>query len=400
MTEQTPTASRPPRIRLALVRQRYNPAGGAERFVSRALQVLRQSGDLEVFLLARKWEDLEGITALTVSPFYWGNLWRDRGFATAVRRVWQQQGFDLVQSHERIPGCDIYRAGDGVHARWLALRSQTMGRLRRWSLRLNPYHHYVCWAERKMFRDPRLKLIICNADMVKREIQAAFGVPEERFAVIYNGVDTAVFHPDLAQQHRQAMRQALGIGVDDPVLLYVGSGFERKGVARALQALLPHPAVTLVVVGTDKHLVRYQQLAVALGVSQRVRFCGAQQDVKPFYGMADGFLLPTLYDPFPNVCVEALAAGLPVLTSTTCGVAELLQDGVNGWVVDALDLPGWQRSIGAWLAQRPQWAALSAAARQTAEPLHLTGMGEKLLACYRALLNECRPGQLGWPRES
>lgn len=374
-------------IRLAIVRQRYNPAGGAERFVSRALDALRQTAGLEVALLARKWEPLVGVRAISVAPFYLGNVWRDWGFARAARRVWQREGFDLVQSHERIAGCDIYRAGDGVHAHWLSLRRRTLHGLGRLALTLNPYHHYVCRTERQMFLDPRLKLVICNANMVKDEIQRYFNLPEDRFAVIYNGVDTTAFHPSLALTHRVAGRTKWHIPIDAPLLLYVGSGFERKGVARALSAIVAHPDVHLLIVGHDKHSARYQRLATQLGVATRVHFCGAQADVKPFYGMADGFLLPTLYDPFPNVCVEALACGLPVLTSTTCGAAELLENGVNGWVVDALDAPALSAAVGGWVGARDRWKELALAARKTAEPLTLERMAEKLLTHYRVLLN-------------
>jgi UDP-glucose:(heptosyl)LPS alpha-1,3-glucosyltransferase len=374
-------------IRLAIVRQRYNPAGGAERFVSRALDVLRQTAGLQVALLARKWEALDGVHAFRLAPFYLGNVWRDWGFARAARRAWIEQDFDLVQSHERIAGCDIYRAGDGVHAQWLSLRRRTLTGFKRWSLLLNPYHHYVCRAERRMFLDPRLKLVICNARMIRQEIQRRFGLPDERMTVIYNGVDTTSFHPDLVHQHRAEGRARWGIPADAPLLLYVGSGFERKGVARALAAIVPHHDVCLMIVGHDKHAGRYQRLAEKLGLSDRVRFCGAQNDVKPFYGMADGFLLPTLYDPFPNVCVEALACGLPVLTSSSCGAAELLESGKNGWVVDALDAPGWITAVGAWLQARGQWGELSRAARQTAEPLTLPRMAEQLLDQYQQLLN-------------
>jgi UDP-glucose:(heptosyl)LPS alpha-1,3-glucosyltransferase len=386
LTENSPHDSVERRIRLALVRQRYNPAGGAERFVSRALDVLRTTGSLDVALLARKWESIEGVRALTVAPFYLGNVWRDWGFARAARKLWQREGFDLVQSHERIPGCDIYRAGDGVHARWLELRRGAMGAMRRLSLQLNPYHHYVCNAERRMFLDPRLKLVICNAQMVKREIQDRFGLPDERFAVIYNGVDTAAFHPSLADEFRQPMRAEWQIPAAAPVLLYVGSGFERKGVARALAAIAAWPAVHLLVVGGDKHLDRYRRLADRLGVAERVRFCGPRNDVRPFYGMADGFILPTLYDPFPNVCVEALACGLPVLTSTTCGSAELLRTGENGWVADALDAGAWSTMVGQWLKALGQRETLRDAARATAEPLSLSAMADTLLACYRELI--------------
>ncbi|KZE33488.1 glycosyltransferase family 4 protein [Crenobacter luteus] len=372
--------------RLAIVRQKYNPAGGAERFVSRALAALSADGALEVSLIARRWEKVDGIGAITVDPFYLGNVWRDWGFARAARRAWRRAGFELVQSHERIPGCSIYRAGDGVHAAWLAHRKRALGGFKRLSLAFNPYHAYVCRAERAMFVDPALKLVICNAHMVKREIQRHFGLPDEKFAVVYNGVDTEAFHPRLKAEHRAAMRQTWQIPDAAPTLLYVGSGFERKGVERALRAIAPLAGVHLVVVGRDKHADRYQRLAETLGVAARVRFAGAQNDVRPFYGMADAFVLPTLYDPFPNVCVEALACGLPVFTTDSCGASELVRPGENGWVVDALDVDGLSAAIQVWLAREAAWPSLAAAARASAEPLTLTAMARQLTELYRRFL--------------
>ena len=104
-------------MKLAIVRQTYNPNGGAERFVSRALNVLAQDTELDVTLIARQWEDAAGWQTLTVNPPFRNRLSRELGFAEAAAA--QFDGFDIVQSHERIPGATIFRAGDGVHATWL-----------------------------------------------------------------------------------------------------------------------------------------------------------------------------------------------------------------------------------------------------------------------------------------
>jgi UDP-glucose:(heptosyl)LPS alpha-1,3-glucosyltransferase len=144
--------------------------------------------------------------------------------------------------------------------------------------------------------------------------------------------------------------------------------------------------VQLLIVGKDKHAAQYQRLAATLGIASRVRFAGAQNDVKPFYGMADAFILPTLYDPFPNVCVEALACGLPVFTTQQCGAAELIRDGDNGWVADALDGATLRQQLGQWLASRAEWPSLAAAARASTADLTLEQMAGRLLACYQRLL--------------
>ena len=106
------------KFRLALVRQKYRPDGGAERFVSRALEAL-DSSNLELNVITREWQGpvKPEWNIRICNPRKWGRISRERGFADAARRLWQAENFDLVQSHERIPGCDLYRAGDGVHRR-------------------------------------------------------------------------------------------------------------------------------------------------------------------------------------------------------------------------------------------------------------------------------------------
>src|SRR5512147_1218730 len=113
----TPSPCRMRAPRVALVRQRYAHDGGAERFVSRALEALR-SRDVRLTLVTREWRGGEGFDVLTCNPFYLGRLWRDWSFARAVCRRLEAESFDLVQSHERLACCDVYRAGDGVHREW------------------------------------------------------------------------------------------------------------------------------------------------------------------------------------------------------------------------------------------------------------------------------------------
>ncbi len=374
--------------KIVLIRQKYTASGGAERFVSRAMSALQQHQQLDVHLIARKWEKVDGISAHILNPFYLGNLWRDISFARAARTFWQQHDFDLIQSHERIVGTEVYRAGDGVHAHWLRLRAQSRGIMGQLSQFLNPYHHYVKHTEKKMFLHPDLKKVICNSRMIKKEIQQYFGLPDEKFSVIYNGVDQQQFSPEL-KKHRHSLRTQLGIQETTPVLLYVGSGFERKGVARALHAITPYPDIALIIVGRDKHSARYEQLAQTLGVTDRCFFVGAQKEISAYLGAADGFILPTLYDPFPNACIEALASGLAVITSATCGVSELIDEGKNGFVADALQLSSWQNAVGKWLSsfeQNPQ--QLSTAARNSVAHLTLANMSAQMLELYQNLLDK------------
>jgi UDP-glucose:(heptosyl)LPS alpha-1,3-glucosyltransferase len=337
-------------------------------------------------LITREWRGGEGFEVITCNPFYLGRLWRDWSFARAVCRRLEQESFDLVQSHERISCCDVYRAGDGVHREWLRQRARTQGALGRLATALNPYHYYVKAAEKRLFGSARLKAVICNSKMVKDEIRNHFGVAEEKLRVIYSGVDTRVFHPDL-KRHRAAVRAQYVVPEDAALFLFVGSGFERKGVTTLLEAMARLSAGTyLLVVGHDKNLEKYQARAQRLGLGGRVRFAGRQGDVKPFYGAADGLVLPTLYDPFPNVALEAMASGVPVITSSKCGAAELIRDGENGFVCDALDSIALSERMRL-LADREKAERIGKAARETVAGLHLETMSDKLLELYGSLLS-------------
>ncbi|TDN57242.1 glycosyltransferase family 4 protein [Scandinavium goeteborgense] len=330
--------------RLAIVRQKYRPDGGAERFVSRALTAL-SSQDLELNVITRQWqgEKQDDWNIHICNPQKWGRISRERGFAHAARQLWQAEHFDIVQSHERIPGCDIYRAGDGVHRRWLLQRQRILPNWRGQLLMFDRYHRYVMGAEKAMYQAKELKAVICNAEMVKNEIIEDFGVDAKKIHVIYNSIDSSRFVPAQSVQ-RLALREQLGIPGEAIVLCFVGSGFERKGLAAAIKAIANTDRY-LLVVGQDKAEKHYKALAQSEGCSDRVRFCGMQKETLPFYQAADGLLLPTLYDPFPNVILESMACGLPVITSDTCGGSEFIEQGLNGFVCDALDISRLKEAV-------------------------------------------------------
>ena len=374
-------------MRLAIIRQKYNPYGGAERFIEHALGALAATGTLELTVIARQWQARPGVNFVECNPPYRTSLTRDRAFARAVtaKLADNNGGFDIVQSHERIPGVMLYRAGDGVHATWLEQRARAASALSRLTTFANPYHRYVQAAERSMFTHPELKRVICNSAMVKNDIVARFGLAPERITVIYNGVDLERFHPR-NRDHRAATRAALDLPQDAPVFLYAGSGFERKGVTRLMEALARGPLdAHALIVGTDKHAGRYRAAAARLGLAGRAHFLGGRHDLPALYGAADAFVLPTLYDPMPNAATEALACGLPVLTTLQCGARELITEGGNGFVVEALDGDALTAALTA-LAAPGRAAAMRAAARSSVAHLSPEAMAAQLLTLYRTLL--------------
>jgi UDP-glucose:(heptosyl)LPS alpha-1,3-glucosyltransferase len=370
--------------RIALVRSRYDPAGGAERFVQSAVAALKSQG-ASLTIVTRNWPDHDG-SAIVLDPFHVGSLWRDRSFAAAVCAELKRRRFDLVQSHERIACCDVYRAGDGVHAEWLAQRSRVQSPLAAFATRMSPHHRYLIAAERALFTSPTLRAVICNSEMVRREIAQRFGTSLDKLVLIRNAVDAAKFSPQLRIEMREAVRQQLAIPGQANVALHVGSGFERKGVAGFLAALAGAPgSMWGIVVGRDKRAARYAALARRLGLGSRVRFVGTVSDVGPYYAAANCFVLATLYDPFPNAALEAMASALPVVTTSHCGAAEMVTEGESGFVRDALDTAGLADALG---RLDPATAArMGANARDAVSPLAPDLMAREYLALYRRLLH-------------
>ena len=285
--------------------------------------------------------------------------------------------WDVVQSHERTLHQHVYRAGEGCHRGYLASGA---------ALRKRPIYDRVMQAlEARVFAGtPR---VVAIARRGKREIERLYAVDPARVSVIYNGVDLERFHPDHAAAHRAPTRGEAGIGSGDRVLLFVGSGYERKGLATAIEAL-PHLIGTrLAVIGRGDE-TRYRRLAARLGVAERIRWLGLRQDVLRWYAAADLLVLPTRYEPFGNVHLEALASGLPVLTTTAAGGSELIEEGKNGAVIEPGEPSALAAAVNRLLAENR--AGLAEAARRAAEPFTYQRQAEEFEAIYRNFLEKSK----------
>jgi UDP-glucose:(heptosyl)LPS alpha-1,3-glucosyltransferase len=373
-------------MRLAIIRQRYAPMGGAERFFEGALEALLER-NVAISLYTRSWPQtkLQLIEPVICDPWFAGSLWREWGFARAVGRVIGRSKANLVESHERLLCCDVYRARDGVHAVWLDERRKGATALDRLRLTLSPYNRYMLGVEKRLFASPWLQAVICNSKMVRDEIRDRFGLPESKLPVVYNAVDTEVFRPRLRAE-RSAVLQRNGIDGAATVFLLAGSGYEHSGAGAAIEALaeLPPPA-HLIITGRGRHADRYRELAHSQGVADRVTMTGAETDPRAFYCAADAFVLPTLYDPSPESTLEAMACGLPVVTSTKSGAAELLLEYDGGLVCPAGDVAGLAAQMRTLLDPVTR-SRLGANARRAVLPLTPAAITLQLVLLYRDLL--------------
>ena len=303
-------------------------------------------------------------------PRSWQPL-RLLAFSRAAARA-TRNGFDLVHSLARTRHQHVYRAGGGSHAGYME-RVYTRPALRR----LSPRHRAILAVEEAVFRDPR-QIIQCNAPRNAAEIAIRYGVPTERLAMIYNGVDVERFQPRPREVYRDKLREELGL--EGPVALFVGSGFERKGLDRAITGLADAGSrATLLVAGTGNTAV-YRRLAERLGVAARVRFLGARADVEALHAAADLFVLPTRYDPFANACLEAMASGLPIATTRENGVADLIEERVNGFVLEGNFAPAF-----ALLEEPGALAEVGVRARRTALELTWKRHADEVVQLYERI---------------
>lgn len=375
-------------LKIAFIRYKYTPFGGAERFTQAIMTSLAGRG-AEVHIFARKWTGPHGkaLTFHRVGGPSWPWLIAHMSFVLLVGRAVREGGFDLVQSSERTLCQDVYRAGDGVHARWLEIRALGQSKLRRLTIRLNPSHLYRLWLERRLFESSGLKAVITNSEMVRKEVLARFHIPQDRVRTIYNGVDLDRFHPLNRERLGLPLRRSYGVDGSIPLVLFVGSGFERKGLAFLIRGMaIAGGKAKLWVVGKGR-TNRYQEEAERLGIGHRVAFLGPQEDVVPFYAASDIFVLPTMYDPFPTVVLEAMASGLPVITTSQCGAAEIIQPGMDGFVLDS---PGNIEKLARYLTRlykADTCSPMGRRAREKAEQFPLERTILEMEALYRSLLS-------------
>jgi UDP-glucose:(heptosyl)LPS alpha-1,3-glucosyltransferase len=321
-------------MRLGLIRLKYDQSGGAERTLGMLSRGLLDRGH-EVWVLTSAWQGPipEGLQ-LEMVPLPTGSRGgRLAAWARDARLAMAGLGLDTCLSLERVPGVPVFRAGDGCHAAWLEHRAPYESFFKRLSFDFNPFHKKLLELERRTLTAPGLRFVVAGSQMVARELRHFYGLPQEKLRVITNGVDEKNLAPALRPETRESSRRELGLEPGQPVLLFLGSGWERKGLAFALRALAKLSGTVLLVAGRDRQ-ASWQKRARKLEVEARVRFLGLRGDVAALLAASDAMVLPTIYDPCSNACLEALYAGVPVVTTSANGAAEFIRPGLNGVVLD------------------------------------------------------------------
>ena len=264
-------------------------------------------------------------------------------FDRRIKALTQTLAVDCLFSLERLGEQDVLRAGDGVHATWLEQRRMYAPLWRRWLLGRGGFHRSMMALEARSFDSRNTGHIIVNSDMVGRDIYSRFGYPTERIHLVRNGVEMNHWRGG----EREATRRLWGVEPENFLLLFAGSGWERKGLRYVLSAMdrLIDKNLRLVVAGKGSPPQK---------IRPEVHFVGTMEAMENAYAAADLFIFPPIYEPSANVCFEALAAGLPVVTSACNGASEVIEEGVNGTVIaNPSDVEALVTAIKFW-RERPE----------------------------------------------
>lgn len=322
-------------MKLALLTRRFDPqGGGTERDLMVTARYLLEAGYQVTAYASEIRGESPDFAVKPVGRLPLSRAARLLAFAVAAPIAARRDGNERVLSFARTIGADILRSGGGAHASYVRAARRWRGMAGTAAMALSPYHRTQMAIERMAFRSPRLRLVIAVSNLVRDDLIAQFSLKREEVVTLYNGVDLDRFHPAANEARRLRLRAELGIQAGAPVVLFVGNGFGRKGLGFLLGAMARvRSKARLIVVGADRALEAYRGLARRLEIASRVHFMGARADVEGFFEAADVFAMPSLFEPFGNVVMEAMASGLPALTSTQSGVAELMPEAMARCVV-------------------------------------------------------------------
>jgi glycosyltransferase involved in cell wall biosynthesis len=365
-------------VEVTIVAHDIGPVRGMERQLSDLVVGLRRLGHA-VTVIGRTCVLPEGTDVRfqrvrgPARPFVVAYPWFMVAGSLAVRRrrrgIVQATGAIVLNRVDAISVHYVHRVASNTPARatWLfRAHDRASGALKR-------------LGERVCLRVCRPAAVVCVSAGVAEEVREHYPAVAGRVVTIYNGIDTDAFAPGVRREQAAALRAQLGIDERGLVAAFVGSEWERKGLAPLLAALALAPEWTLVVAGGGDEQ-RYRQLAETAGVAERVRWLGVTGDVQRVYDLADAFVLPSSYETFSLVTFEAAASGLPVLATPVNGVRELIVDGENGMLITREPEPIGERlrRLGADPALR---SALGAAARRAA----LSFGRERMVGEYHAM---------------
>jgi UDP-glucose:(heptosyl)LPS alpha-1,3-glucosyltransferase len=386
-------------LKIAILLNKFLPSRGGERYFSFLCEELTKRGH-EVHLFATETESVAGLPYRIHKIPVWKyprwlralSLWR-YGSGTLTR-----QGFDIVHAVAQCRAATVLNPHGGVEQAYLRQEFASISnplyyaykRLLRY---LSVSHYLEIHFQNRLYVGGSIKHVIAISEMVKRDIINYYAYPADRISVVFNTVDLDRFHPRMREVHRAEKRAGLGVGDDSILLLFAGNNFRLKGIETLIRSLalltaqFPDRDFRLLVAGRGRPR-RYRRLMKKLGVEARVMFTGPLSPMEHYYAAADIYVHPTFYDSCSLAVLEALAAGLPAVTTRFNGAAQVIASREGGMVIaDPADSHELASAIALYADPEKRAAARIAARAWMEQYPPGRNVEETLQAYYAALEN-------------
>jgi len=314
--------------------------GGAERYVVDLCTRMAKEGH-EVHVYAEHWEkEAQGIHLHRVKTLPFPKSLRLLSFAIKATREIKSANYDVTLGVGNTMEADVLQPHGGVHWAWFWRSLKAYENPILWAVKflgriLSPKQWVSGWIENAPYRGITLPRIIAISDMVKRDMIRWYKIPEEKITIVYNGVDIDRFHPG-SRQFRDEIRKRHGIG-EEFLILFISNNFRMKGLGFLIKALAHlkkegYPRYKLLILGRDQRNP-YLRLAKKKGILEQIVFAGSTDEPEKYYGAADLLVHPTFYDACSLTVLEALASGLPVITTSSNGASGIIAPGQEGFVL-------------------------------------------------------------------
>jgi UDP-glucose:(heptosyl)LPS alpha-1,3-glucosyltransferase len=359
--------------------------GGAESYAISLATFLVKNG-WEVHFFGETW-DSEPETAIfhkiTIPKYLpaWLKLFL---FALYHKRAVKKQNFDVILGFGNTLYMNVYQSHGGVH--WLSAKRRVYSEksdikraIKRLVILLSPKQWARAWIESAPFRLYPRPRIVAISQMIKKDMASFFKVNDEDIKVVYNGVDTSRYNQNLRHEYKGSLRRQLGIGADDVVFLFVSYDLKKKGIETLVEAVsqLKQMDITnfrVIVVGGMPYNALSRQIK-DFDIDDKIIFTGPVRSIEAYYANSDVFVLPTYYDACSLVVIEAMASGLPSITTTSNGAAGIINDGKDGYIIShpprSMDLANKMKLLlNDEKRQQMSWEALCTGRKYSAEKNH------------------------------
>ncbi|KKM64645.1 hypothetical protein LCGC14_1499310 [marine sediment metagenome] len=382
-------------MRIALNIYKFLPSkGGGEGYLASLANQLIERGH-EVHIFANEWENHNLIHFHTIPVIRYPKFLKEVSFVINSRRKLAENDFDIVQVVGRALGMNVFNPHCGVERAWikqdfLSISNPVNRVLKHITRFFSLRQRFILWLDKKQYTDKNVSRIIAISEMIKNDIIKYHHVNPQKIKVIYNGVDLQRFNPAITKKFRGIVRKKLFIS-EEFVILYVSNNFRLKGLTILVKALgelkKSHKEFKALIIGRGRD-ASYRKLAKRLNCLENLIFLGHVNGIEKYYAASDLYVHPTFYDSCSLVVTEALASGLPVITTRYDGASGVIDDGIDGFVLqDPLDYRTLAGKISLFFDEGFRQKA-SIAAREKAEKYPVERNCEETIEVYNEVIKK------------